>query len=116
MLRLLIDEDVHGDIVAGLRRRQPAPEMVRVQDVGLAHTPDPVILEWASRQRRVVVSLDKKTLAVDGWDRVTRGLPMLGVAILRILLSIGQAVNELEFIALAGNPDDLRDQVVYLPL
>jgi hypothetical protein len=37
---------------------------------------------------------------------------MPGVAILRILLSIGQAVNELEFIALAGNPDDLRDQVV----
>jgi hypothetical protein len=41
---------------------------------------------------------------------------MRGVAILRILLSIGQAVNELELIALAGNPDNLRDQVVYLPV
>jgi hypothetical protein len=65
MLRLLIDEDVHGDIVAGLRRRQPGVDVVRVQEVGLAHTPDPVILEWAAGQGRVVVSVDKKTLAFD---------------------------------------------------
>jgi predicted nuclease of predicted toxin-antitoxin system len=116
MLRLLIDEDVHGDIVDGLRRRQPGLDMVRVQDVGLQHTPDDVILDRAAQQGRVVVSVDKKTLAVDAWDRVTRGLPMPGVAILRIILTIGQAVNELELIALAGNADDFRDQVVYLPL
>jgi hypothetical protein len=112
MLRLLIDEDVHGDIVDGLRRRQPTLDVVLVQDVGLGSTPDPVILEWAAQQGRVVVSVDKKTLAVDAWDRVARGLPMPGVAILRILLTIGQAINELEFIASAGTPDDFRDQVL----
>jgi predicted nuclease of predicted toxin-antitoxin system len=116
MLRLLIDEDVHGDIVNGLRRRQPTLDLVRVQDVGLRHTPDPLILEWAAQQGRVVVSVDKKTLAVDAWARVARGLPMPGVAILRILLTIGQAINELETVALAGNPDDFRDQVIYLPM
>src|SRR6266566_5304721 len=111
MLRLLTDEDVHGDIVDGLRRRQPSLDLVRVQDVGLRHTPDPLILEWAAQQGRVVVSVDKKTLAVDAWDRVARGLPMPGVAILRTFLTIGQAVNELELIAVAGNPDDLKDLV-----
>src|SRR5687767_204014 len=116
MLRLLIDEDVHGDIVAGLRRRRPELDLVRVQDVGLRHTADAVILEWAANAGRVVVSVDKKTLAVDAWDRVARGLPMPGVAILRILLGIGQAIAELEVVALAGTPDDLRDQVIYLPL
>jgi|SRR5579871_4834746 len=116
MLRLLIDEDVHGDIVEGLRRRQPTLDLVRVQDVGLGHTPDPLILEWAAQQGRVVVSVDKKTLAVDAWDRVARGLPMTGVAILRTLLTIGQAINELVIIALAGSSDDFRDQVIYLPL
>src|SRR5713101_9958792 len=116
MLRLLIDEDVHGDIVDGLRRRQPALDLVRVQDVGLRHTPDPIILDWAAQQGRVVVSVDKKTLAVDAWERVARGLTMPGVAILRTLLTIGQAINELELIALAGNPDDFRDQVIYLPM
>jgi hypothetical protein len=38
MLRLLTDEDVHGDIVHGLRRRQPALDLVRAQDVGLRQT------------------------------------------------------------------------------
>lgn len=116
MLRLLTDEDVHGDIVKGLRRRQPALDIVRAQDVGLGRTPDPVILEWAAQHGRVVVSVDKKTLAVDAWDRVARGLSMPGVAILRTILTIGQAISELEVIAIAGISDDFRDQVVYLPL
>lgn len=116
MIRLLIDEDVHGDIVDGLRRRQPAVDLVRVQDVGLRSTPDPGILEWAAWQGRVVVSVDKKTLAVDAWDRVAHGLPMPGVAILRVLLTIGQAIDELELIAVVGDPDDIRNQVIYLPL
>jgi small ligand-binding sensory domain FIST len=116
MLRLLIDEDVHGDIVAGLRRRQPGLDLVRVQEVGLRPTAAPLILEWAAQQGRVVVSVDKKTLAVAAWDRVARGLPMPGVAILRILLTMGQAINELELIALAGTPEDFRDQVIYLPM
>jgi predicted nuclease of predicted toxin-antitoxin system len=85
MLRLLFDEDVRGDIIGGLRRRQPTLDCVRVQDVGLAHTADALILDWAAQQGRVVVSVDKKTLAVNAWDRVARGLPMPGVAILRIL-------------------------------
>src|SRR5688572_7535086 len=113
MLKLLIDEDVHGDIVAGLRRRQPALDMVRVQDVGLRQTPDPVILEWAAQQDRVVISVDKKTLAVIAWDRVANGQPMPGVAILRLVLTIGKAINELELLAVVGNPEDLRNQVVY---
>ena len=116
MLRLLTDEDVHGDIIDGLRRRQPLVDLVRVQEVGLTHTPDAAILEWAAQHGRVVVSVDKKTLAVAAWDRVARGLPMPGAAILRIVLTIGQAISELEILALAGNPDDLRDQVIYLPM
>jgi len=116
MLRLLFDEDVHGDIVDGLRRRQPSSDCVRAQDVGLAHTPDAVILEWAAQQRRVVVSVDKRTLAAHAWDRVAHGLPMTGVAILRTILTIGQAINELELVAIAGTPEDFRDQVIYLPL
>jgi len=50
MLRLLIDEDVHGDIVEGLRRRQPAVDFVRVVDVGLGRSADSRILEWAARR------------------------------------------------------------------
>jgi hypothetical protein len=50
MLPLVADEDVHGDIIRGLRRRQPTIDLVRVQDVGLDNTPDPQVLEWAANE------------------------------------------------------------------
>jgi len=53
MLPLVSDEDVHEDIIRGRRRREPALDIVRVVDVGLGHTPDPLILEWAAREGRV---------------------------------------------------------------
>ena len=116
MLRLLTDEDVHGDIMKGLLRRQPTLDLLRVQDVGLRQSPDSIILDWAAQHDRVVVSVDKKTLAAAAWNRVVNGEPMPGVAILRTILSIGQAIDEVEVIALVGEPEDLRDQVIYLPI
>jgi hypothetical protein len=74
MLPLLFDEHVPVQIVAGLQQRQPGLDLARVQDVGLGQTPDPVVLEKAAALGRVVVSCDKKTLAVDAWDRVAQGL------------------------------------------
>ncbi len=115
MLRRLTVEHVDDDIIAGLRRRQPSLDVVRVQDVGLRQTPDPTILEWAGQQGRVVVSKDKKTLSRDAWDRVARGLPMPGVVILLPRLTVGQAIDELELLAVAGKPEDVKDRVVYLP-
>lgn len=35
MLRLASDENLHGGIVRGLRRREPALDLVTVQEVGL---------------------------------------------------------------------------------
>jgi hypothetical protein len=110
-----MDEDVHGAIITGLHRREPSLDMVRVQDVGLRSAVDSEILIWAAREERVVVSLDKKTLASQAWNRVARGLPMSGVAIIRKGVTIGKAIDELQVLAVVANPDELRDLVVFLP-
>jgi predicted nuclease of predicted toxin-antitoxin system len=117
MLRLLADENLPASIVEGVCRRLSGVDFIRVQDVGLVRTPDADILEWAAQQARVVVSLDKKTLTTDAWNRVANGQPMPGVIILRQhLITTGQAINELELHADAGMPDDMKDRVLYLPL
>ena len=59
MLLLATDEDVHEDIVRGLRRREPALDLVRVVDVGLGHTPDPFMLSCTS-----LYDLSTETLSV----------------------------------------------------
>ena len=45
MLRLAADENLNGDIVRGLLRRNPQVDIVRVQDVGLSGANDPAVLE-----------------------------------------------------------------------
>jgi hypothetical protein len=45
MLRLAADENFNNDIVRGLLRRKPDPDIVRVQDAGLSGNTDPIVLE-----------------------------------------------------------------------
>jgi hypothetical protein len=49
MLRLAADENFNNDVVRGVRRRNPAVDIVRVQDAGLSGADDPSILEWAAQ-------------------------------------------------------------------
>lgn len=50
MLKLVSDENFHGDILRGLYRRRPDLDVLRVQDVGLAGTFDPDVLAWDTFQ------------------------------------------------------------------
>ena len=64
MLRLLSDEDVHVAIVAGLRQHFGGIDVVRVQEIGLMHTPDPIILDRAAADDRVIFTRDRNTMTV----------------------------------------------------
>jgi hypothetical protein len=78
MLRLISDEDVHDDIIRGLRRREPTLDIVRAVDVGLDHTPDPIILAWAAGKERILVTGDLNTMVGFAWARVQAGVDMPG--------------------------------------
>jgi hypothetical protein len=116
MLRILSDEDVPGDIVRGLRQRGPGLDIVRVQEAGLMSVPDPDVLEWAAQAGRQVVTRDRSTMTAPASDRVARGLPMSGLFVLPERMPIGQAIAELEMLVLATEPDEWRDQIIFLPL
>jgi hypothetical protein len=115
MLRLVSDEDVHEDIIRGLRRREPALDIVRVLDVGLGHTPDPIILEWAAAEGRVLVTGDLNTMVGFAWGRVQSGLPMPGVIALLENVGIGRVIDDILLVALCYPADEMKDQVWYIP-
>lgn len=116
MLRLLSDEDFNRRIVKGLRRRVPEVDIVRVQDVGLRTRDDPDVLEWASREGRVVVSHDVSTMSAAAYDRVRRSLVMPGVLEVPQDLDIGRSIEELELVLRIGTEEDLVHRVIHLPL
>jgi hypothetical protein len=115
MLRLVSDEDVHDDIIRGLRRREPTLDIVRALDVGLDHTPDPIILAWAATHGRVLITGDLNTMVGFAWGRVQSAQPMPGVLALLENKAIGRVIDDILLVATCAAPDDVKDQVLYIP-
>lgn len=116
MLRLTIDEDFNNRILRGLLRRSPSLDIVRVQDAGLIGKKDYEILEWASNQGRVLLTHDVTTMKQHAYDRIASGLPMPGVFEVNQQLPIGQAIEEILFLAENSLENEWEGQVRCLPL
>ena len=94
----------------------PISTVVRVQDAGLAGSPDSVILDWAAAEERVLLTHDRETIPSSAYERVRGGQPMPGVFLVSDRMSKGRAVEEL-FLALhCLSSEECKDQVTYFPL
>jgi len=114
MIALYMDENVHGSILRGLRRRQI--DVLRVQDDGYMERPDDAILDHATEIGRVLFSQDDDLLR-EATKYQRHGKHFGGVIYAHQLeASIGQCIEDLELLAQAGSPADFVDQVYYLPL
>jgi predicted nuclease of predicted toxin-antitoxin system len=115
MLRLASDENIHGGLVQALRGG--GLDIVRVQDVGLDHTPDPLILDWAAAQGRIVITVDLNTMIGFAWDRVARAQPMPGLLVLRENSSMGAIIDEILLIAACYSAAEMASHaVIYVPM
>jgi predicted nuclease of predicted toxin-antitoxin system len=116
MIRLLTDENVDNNILRGLNRRLPQLDFVSVRDVGLAGSPDLVILKWAAKEQRIILTHDVKTLVRDANQLIAQGEPMAGVIFVPDQLEIGRAINNLEMVIECSTESEMRDSIKYLPL
>ena len=116
MLLLVSDENFNNDIVRGLLRRNPELDIVRVQDVGLRGEEDAVILEWAAKEGRVVLTHDAATMAYFAYERVKAGLSMPGVIEVADDLPLGQVIDDILLIAENSERKEWEGRVLYLPL
>lgn len=116
MLRLAADENLNGDIVRGLLRRNPQVDIVRVQDVGLSGANDLAVLEWAATENRVVVAHDVSTLAGHAFGRVAAGHSMTGVFAVPSLLAVGRAIDDPLLITECSHSGEWDGRVQFLPL
>jgi hypothetical protein len=116
MLRFLTDEDFDGRLTSALLARVGGLDLVRVQDVGLMHTPDPDLLAWAAAEGRIVLPHDRNTMTGFATARVNAGQPMPGLFVVDRQASLGRALRDLEAMAAASEMDEWRDQIVFIPL
>ena len=116
MLRFAADENFNNDIVRGLLRRRPGLDIVRIQDSGLSGADDASVLNWAAREKRVLLSHDVSTLTNYAYRLVDLGHPMPGVFEVSPDLAIAAVIDDLLLLAECSLDDEWQGQVRYLPL
>ncbi len=116
MLRLLTDADFKGQVTRGLVRHRPNLDLLRAQDVGLRHAADPVILEWAAQDRRVLLTHDENTMIRYAYERVRLENAMPGLFVVKQDLPIGQAIQDILVLAECSEEGEWEGQVLHLPL
>lgn len=116
MIRLLADENLDNTIIRGLLRRNSEIDIVRVQDIGLSGAEDPVVLEWAANEERVLLTHDVATITRYAYERLANNLTLAGVIEIHANAPIGRVIEDLFMILECGVAEDFDGQIYYLPL
>ena len=115
-MRFVADENFNGNILKGLRQKYNDVDIVRIQDTALQSAADSVVLDWAAQEGRIVLTHDVQTLVNAAYERLKRSLPMPGVILVPNTLAVGVALDNLEIAVGAGQPEDFKDCVTFIPL
>lgn len=114
--RFLADHDLNEHIVTGTLRREPTLAFPRVREFGLNEAPDAAILDFAQRQRLLVVSHDVNTMPAAAYARLSSGDSFPGLFMVQQTLPIATVIDNLVLIWSSTDLEDWRNQVVFLPL
>lgn len=113
MLKFAADANFNWRILRGIVRSLPEFDLITAQEAGLDAASDDEVLAWAATEGRVLLTHDARTMPSHAARRIEEGLPMPGL-ILVTRIAIGDAIQQLCVIAVAGDPKDLVDRVEFL--
>lgn len=116
MLRFVLDEHVPPAGIKAVHALEPTLDVVRVRDVGLRTQPDPVLIAWATRNGRLIVTQDTETLLADAYRQAAAGTPFPGVIAYSNQSSIGKLAEDIVMVAVMHTPGQAENQVFYSPL
>jgi hypothetical protein len=116
MLKFLTDQNFNNNILRGLLRRNSTLNIIRAQDVGLSEVEDPVLLEWAAQENRVLLTHDVSTITKYAYERLEVGQNMPGIIEVNFSVSIGQAIEDILLLAECSFEGELEGQIHYIPL
>ena len=121
-LAYLFDEHLRGPLWRAIdshnRKETDIVDAIRVGDVMELHLGigDADILQWAERERRILVSFDRSTLPAHLEDYLKRGRESPGIFLIRRTSMISEVVHFLVLAAHASEPEEWANRVKYVPL
>ena len=114
-VRFLADEDLDADIIDGLLAREPAIDLLDVKNAGLRESEDPLLLELAANQDRILITHDRHTMTHHFGERLAAGNSSPGLFIVPQQSDIGAIIESLLLVWCASQAEEWRNRVEYLP-
>lgn len=112
-LALYLDENMPRAIAISLRVR--GVDVLTAQEDNRRRTDDSILLDRANTLGRVMLSFDSDMLAI-GTFRQREGISFAGIIFAHpARVSVGDLLRDLELIAKVGEPEDLANEILYLP-
>jgi hypothetical protein len=118
MIMYLLDENLDPSLRRALKRAQPEMIVWRVGDVSAPplRSPDPDILVWCEENEHVLVTNNRASMPVHLVNHLSHDRHLPGILVIKKNMPWGVLLDELEFIWQHIRPDELIDQIKYLPL
>jgi hypothetical protein len=113
--RFQADADFNHKIVVGLRRREPAIDILSAHEGGVVGVPDPEVLTIAAELGRILVSHDRKTMP-SYFTQLRKTLPSPGLIIVAQNLDIGIAIEDLVLIWAATDAEEWAERIGFVPI
>ena len=95
MIRFLADASLHYGIVTGCRRREPAIDFTSANEARLDGVDDPDVLDLASREDRILVTSDLKTMPTHFADYLEEHGHAPGVFLVKQRAPLAAVIDEL---------------------
>jgi hypothetical protein len=115
MMRLLVDQDFDHDILRGLIRRIPRPNVVTASEIGMGEAADLQLLMRAAQEGRIIVTHDRKTMPRHAVRLMRAGKDFTGLIVVPRTLPLRQAIEDLELIITCSTNDEWVNVIRYLP-
>ena len=120
-LRYLLDEHLRGALWDLVKRHNGLGiyplDCQRVGDIPQLPigTPDPVILQWAEAENRILVSQDKSTLPLHLAEHLAAGRSSPGIMVLRARARFLAIFDFLVIAAYASEPEEWANAITFVP-
>ena len=115
MIRFQADADIRPRIVRAVRLREPAIDFATAVDSNLGGLADPVVLEIAASQERILITHDRRTMIDHFRNRLEQGKTSPGVFLFSQFEPMGPIVEALVMVWAASEPVEWANQIRYLP-
>jgi len=119
-LKFLLDENQRG-LLWRYVRLYNARKVFPLDVIGLGDSPelplgadDPAILRWAEREKRIVISSDRRTLATHLAAHLASGYSSPGIFLTRSV-PIREVVEFLSLCACASEPTEWENRITFIP-